>query len=298
MLLDDLLFVPVVIFAVLGVLVDAAIIYGIFQCRKSKVASYAVFINWTIASLLSIIIQPTNILLCYMLFTSKSHVCACLTINAPITFHLLALLFGILLCVEWYIDAYLSRISEIFRQFYSFLVGSIWSTVLIFYIFSTGLCLKSINYEVFVLILFVVFCVINSLFVIVLQYKTNVQKCKMHSVSDPKLLNGKLTIITITACSYPIVIVSTVFEYSSMSVPYGNVYLPLVCCSLFSVLTILACSVAILIVLCRYENDFSLCVYPLSYDPQEAFKNASSENEHKESSSVTSTDSIQLSQLN
>ncbi|KAF2893235.1 hypothetical protein ILUMI_12939 [Ignelater luminosus] len=289
----SLLFIAVVIFSSFGILADTAIIYGIYRFKRLKTPSNVFLANWAIADLLSIVTVPTIIVNYVLIFDPSSYIYTCLTTHATVTCHLAVTVFGLLLSIDWCTAAYWPRISDKVRNRYLFIIVAIWLVLLLFYILSSALCISGIHFY-FNVIIFVIFYAINLLFVIVLQCTRIVQKCRTGSITYPESLNGRLAIISIITFSYLLAAVNVALEYANVYHSSYD-YIATYACTIISAITVLASSVVTLGVLCWFDKNFRLCVFPIGSNTHARFENEVSETEE---SPATFNNSNHLSNSN
>lgn len=251
--ISSVLFIVVVILSSLGTLANAAIIYGIFRSEKLKTISNIFLANLAIAALLSIIITP---FVQFVLFDIKSPVCICVTMSLTVMLHFAVILFGILLSVDCFINFYCPEASKKFRSFYSVVIKVIWLTALQFYIFNAGLCLYNSCDCYITNAMFLVFFVINLLFVIILQCSRLVQTCRTDSFVYPNVLNVRLVVITIITSSYLIALIYVKLKYSEEYSRHAPSYFGTFHTAFILALTLAVASIVTLGVLCRFDRGF------------------------------------------
>lgn len=273
----------VILTAAAGVLADAAIIYGIFRFRRLRTIPNIFLANWAIADMFSIMVLPTNVLIT----VTGGHEYTCLLVHAAVILHFAAVLFGILLLIDWCTAVYYHRTSEKLRKRYAFLIGTVWTTVLLLYSLSAGLCISHVHYY-FVVILFIIVYVINVLLIIALQCSRIAQKFRANPITYPSLLTTRLTVLTIITFSYLLITIHISLSYFNVYFMYYSYIFSNIAMAL-SIISVLGSSAITLGVLCWLDTDFRLCLFPKQNDLHERFENEVSEIEDNNKNSSPTT---------
>lgn len=253
------------LFCVVGICADAAIIYTVFCFKRLHTVPNIFLANWAIADLCSLIVTPSSYRVISVIESvSVSQEFICFLFHTDLIFHSTAMIFMVVLSLDWCLSAFFRRVLESFRNYYKISVGSIWVIALLLCSISTRLCIKRMYHFIPGYLLLFSYCTL-LLFVVALQlFRCTQRVIKREHTNHPTLM---LTLATIFVLNWLVGLLNfLVYELG------GPDYHWLV--TIFTQCVIFASAIINFILMYRFNNDFHACVRQALKRSDERYVNA------------------------
>lgn len=120
-------FIIFTIIVIISLCVDVIIVYTILSYKKLRTVPNIFFVNWIIADFFSLICSPSNfeILLLFNTVSLPDDLFYILLLVTN-TGNVVIILFAIMLALDYFLNAYYESTSTDFRNYYKFIVASVW----------------------------------------------------------------------------------------------------------------------------------------------------------------------------
>lgn len=201
-----------IIFCLVGVCADAAIIFNILRLQRVRTVPNILLANWAIADLCSLLVAPSGYELIHVLENiSMSPEFLCGLQHFGSVLHLTVVVFVMIISADWFIEAYFPIKSETIRNYHRYVIGATWITSLLFCGVNTGICLSGRNTRFAVYLLYSSFWLLLAI-TIALQSSRAVRKYLLKRPVDcPSLM---LTLATAFAGSWLLSYITAWISYN------------------------------------------------------------------------------------